>query len=126
MLKKFAPHEDFLNIDFPELPLRMEGPSDYDDTDSEVGWPTRLLDLRRDVESSRSAIERLRSGIWMALTHRSFFFDKLHLVIIIPKPFLDGHLTPLYWRSRLPCADFFSLAPGTPGVINGYLHDGIL
>ena len=52
----------------------MEGDSDYDDTDSEAEWPTRLFDLRRDAKNSRSAIERLRSGIWMALELIGLFF----------------------------------------------------
>jgi hypothetical protein len=48
-------HENLLNIDFPELPLRMESDSDDDDTNSQTDWPTRLLDLRRDTENSGGA-----------------------------------------------------------------------
>ncbi|KIJ90736.1 hypothetical protein K443DRAFT_14992 [Laccaria amethystina LaAM-08-1] len=48
-------HENHLNVDFPELPLRMAGDSDNDGTNSEAEWPTRLLDLRRDTENSGGA-----------------------------------------------------------------------
>ncbi|KAJ6544594.1 hypothetical protein DFH09DRAFT_1173006 [Mycena vulgaris] len=54
VLKRFA-HDDYknlANINFPELPLRMEGDSDDDGTDSEAEWPSLGLDLGRDVENS--------------------------------------------------------------------------
>ena len=57
----------------------MEGDSDSDGTDSKAGWPTRLLDLGRDAENSRSAIEELIG----------LFIDKLHLVST-PKPSLHS------------------------------------
>lgn len=39
----------------PETPLRLKG--DFDDygTNREAEWPTRLSELRRDVENSRGA-----------------------------------------------------------------------
>jgi len=46
-LKTFA-HDDYKNcenIKFSELPLRMEGDSDDDGTDSEAEWPSLALDL---------------------------------------------------------------------------------
>ena len=52
----------------------MEGDSDYNGTESKAEWPTRLLDLGRDAKNSRSAIEWLRSGIWMALELIGLFF----------------------------------------------------
>jgi len=54
VLKRFA-HDDYKNlenINFPELPLRMEGDSDDDGTDSEAEWPSKGLDLGRVVENS--------------------------------------------------------------------------
>ncbi|KAJ7269355.1 hypothetical protein B0H12DRAFT_1044994, partial [Mycena haematopus] len=53
VLKRFA-HDDYrnlANIDFSELPLRMEGDSDDDGTDSEAEWPSIGFDLARDVEN---------------------------------------------------------------------------
>ncbi|KAJ6524460.1 hypothetical protein DFH09DRAFT_1189646, partial [Mycena vulgaris] len=54
VLQRFA-HDDYknlANINFSELPLRMEGDSDDDGTDSEAEWPSLGLDLGRDVENS--------------------------------------------------------------------------
>ena len=56
------------NIDFFELPFRMEGDSDEDGTDSEAQWPSKALDLGREVENSiaehaerHQAVEKWRS-----------------------------------------------------------------
>ena len=57
----------------------MEGDFDSDGTDSKAGWWARLLDLGRDAENSRSAIEELIG----------LFIDRLHLVIT-PKPSLHS------------------------------------
>ena len=57
----------------------MEGDSDSDGTDSKAGWPARLLDLGRDAENNRSAMEELIR----------LFIVKLHLVIA-PKPSLHS------------------------------------
>ncbi|KIM44440.1 hypothetical protein M413DRAFT_431451 [Hebeloma cylindrosporum] len=54
VLKRFA-HNDYKNLEnimFSELPLRMEGDSDDDGTDSEMEWPSKGLDLGRVVENS--------------------------------------------------------------------------
>ena len=57
VLKRFAHsnYENVLNIDFPELPLKSKGNSDDYGTNREAEWPTRLSELRRDVENSRGA-----------------------------------------------------------------------
>ena len=57
----------------------MEGDADSDGMDSKAGWQARLLDLGRDAENSRSAIEELNG----------LFIDKLHLVST-PKPSLHS------------------------------------
>ncbi len=58
VLKKFG-HADYKmlqNIDFWELPLRMEGDSDEDSdgdgTDSDAEWPSAALDRGRAVQAS--------------------------------------------------------------------------
>ena len=54
VLKKFG-HTDYKmlqNIDFWELPLRMEGDSDDDGTDSDAEWPSAALDRGRAVQAS--------------------------------------------------------------------------
>ena len=54
MIGKFG-HTDYKglqNINFSELPLPMEGDSDDDGTDNEAQWPSKLLDLGRNVEHS--------------------------------------------------------------------------
>ncbi|KAF8965637.1 hypothetical protein BDZ97DRAFT_1904020 [Flammula alnicola] len=54
VLKKFG-HADYKalpNIDFWELPLRMEGDSDDDGTDSDAEWPSAALDRGRAVQAS--------------------------------------------------------------------------
>ena len=58
VLKKFG-HTDYKtlqNIQFRELPLRMEGDSDEDSddegTDSDAEWPSAALDRGRAVQAS--------------------------------------------------------------------------
>ena len=64
VLKRYA-HEDYKNLEdiyFSELPLRMEGDSDDDGTDSELEWPSMAFDLGRVVEnSSEEREERQRT-----------------------------------------------------------------
>ena len=65
MLKRFA-HDDFKNlpnIHFSELPLRMEGDSDDEGTDSEAEWPSKALDLGRDTNCSLEENEERRQAI---------------------------------------------------------------
>ena len=38
------------NIYYSELPLRMEGDSDDEDTDSEYEWPSATLDHGREAQ----------------------------------------------------------------------------
>lgn len=54
VIKKFGHHQytNLQNINFHELPLRMEGDSDDDGTDSELQWPSMAFDLGRNVEQS--------------------------------------------------------------------------
>jgi hypothetical protein len=70
VLKRFA-HDDYKNLEnikFSELPLRMEGDSDDDGTDSEAEWPSLGLDLGRVVENSlEEREERLRAvATWIS------------------------------------------------------------
>ncbi|KAF8883387.1 hypothetical protein CPB85DRAFT_1338640 [Mucidula mucida] len=51
------------NINFPELPIRMEGDSDDDGTDSEADWPSKALDLGRDVENSKEEGEERHRAV---------------------------------------------------------------
>ncbi|KAF7360106.1 hypothetical protein MVEN_00739000 [Mycena venus] len=72
VLKRFA-HDDYknlVNINFSELPLRMEGDSDDDGTDSEAEWPSLGLDLGRDVESSLEEREERHRAVaeWISTT----------------------------------------------------------
>ena len=65
VLKRFA-HDDYKNlenINFPELPLRMEGDSDDDGTDSEAEWPSKGLDLGRVVENSLEEREERHQAV---------------------------------------------------------------
>ncbi|KAJ6613574.1 hypothetical protein B0H10DRAFT_2047741 [Mycena sp. CBHHK59/15] len=72
VLKRFA-HDDYknlANINFSELPLRMEGDSDDDGTDSEAEWPSLGLDLGRDVENSLEECEERHRAVakWISTT----------------------------------------------------------
>ena len=74
VLKRFA-HDDYKNlenINFSELPLRIEGDSDHDDdgADSEAEWPSLGLDLGRVVENSlEERKERHRAvATWISTT----------------------------------------------------------
>ncbi|KAJ7103055.1 hypothetical protein B0H15DRAFT_767410 [Mycena belliarum] len=54
VLRRFA-HSDYkslANITYPELPIKMEGDSDNEGTDSEAEWPSMALDLGRAAEIS--------------------------------------------------------------------------
>ena len=65
VLKRFA-HEDYKNlenINFSELPLRMEGDSNDDGTDSEAEWPSKGLDLGRVVENSSKEREECHRAV---------------------------------------------------------------
>jgi len=65
VLKKFA-HNDYNNlenIEFSELPLRMEGDSDDDGTDSELEWPSMAFDLGRVVENGLEEREERRRSV---------------------------------------------------------------
>ncbi len=72
VLKRFAHDEykDLPNINFPELPIRMEGDSDDDGTDSEADWPSKALDLGRDVENSKEEGEERHRAVaeWISKT----------------------------------------------------------
>ncbi|KAJ7936647.1 hypothetical protein B0H13DRAFT_2303706 [Mycena leptocephala] len=60
VLKKFG-HADYKtlpNIKYSELPLRMEGDSDDDGTDSEAEWPSAALDRGRAVDARRERRRR--------------------------------------------------------------------
>jgi hypothetical protein len=72
VLKRFA-HEDYKNlenIDFSELPLRMEGDSDDDGTDSEAEWPSLVLDLGRVMKNSLEEREERHRAVatWISKT----------------------------------------------------------
>ena len=72
VLKRFA-HDDYKNlenINFSELPLRMEGGSDDDGTDSEAEWPSLGLDLGRVVENSLEECEERHRAVatWTSTT----------------------------------------------------------
>ncbi|KAF9048270.1 hypothetical protein BDZ89DRAFT_1057849 [Hymenopellis radicata] len=72
VLKKFA-HDDYKNLPniyYSELPLRMEGDSDDDGTDSEADWPSKALDLGRDVENSLEEREERHRAVakWISKT----------------------------------------------------------
>ncbi|KAJ7911576.1 hypothetical protein B0H13DRAFT_1614421, partial [Mycena leptocephala] len=72
VLKRFA-HDDYknlANINFSELPLRMEEDSDDDGTDSEAEWPSLGLDLGRDVENSLEEHEEHHRAVakWISAT----------------------------------------------------------
>ena len=72
VLKRFA-HDDYKNlenINFSELPLRMEGDSDDDGTDSEAEWPSLGLDLGRVVENSLEEHEERHRAVatWISTT----------------------------------------------------------
>jgi hypothetical protein len=52
VIRKFA-HDDYKNlqnIHYYELPLRMEGDSDDEGTDSEYEWPSAVLDRGRAMQ----------------------------------------------------------------------------
>ena len=54
VIKRFA-HDDYKNLEniyFSELPLRMEGDSEDDGTDSELEWPSKVFDLGRVAGNS--------------------------------------------------------------------------
>ena len=75
VLKRFA-HDDYKNlenINFSELPLRMEGDSDDDGTDSEAEWPLLSLDLGRVAQNSleereerHQAVATVSKAAWLA------------------------------------------------------------
>ena len=72
VLKRFA-HDDYKNLEniyFSELPLRMEGDSDDDGTDSELEWPSKSLDLGRVVENSLEEREECHRAVatWISTT----------------------------------------------------------
>ncbi|KDR67644.1 hypothetical protein GALMADRAFT_161443 [Galerina marginata CBS 339.88] len=72
VLGRFA-HDDYKNLEniyFYELPLRMEGDSEDDGTDSEAEWPSKGLDLGRVVENSlEESTERRRAvATWISTT----------------------------------------------------------
>ncbi|KAF9048271.1 hypothetical protein BDZ89DRAFT_1057850 [Hymenopellis radicata] len=72
VLKKFA-HDDYKNLPniyYSELPLRMKGDSDDDGTDSEADWPSKALDLGRDVENSLEEREERHRAVakWISKT----------------------------------------------------------
>ncbi|KAJ7208050.1 hypothetical protein GGX14DRAFT_455339 [Mycena pura] len=72
VIKTFG-HDDYTglqNINCPMLPLRMEGDSDDDSTDSEVEWPSKALDLARVVENSLEEREERRRAVaeWISGT----------------------------------------------------------
>ncbi|KAF8998746.1 hypothetical protein BDZ89DRAFT_1251621 [Hymenopellis radicata] len=72
VLKKFAndDYRNLPNIHFSELPLRMEGDSDDDGTDSELEWPSKGFDLGRDVGNSLEEREEhhLATARWVSTT----------------------------------------------------------
>ena len=54
IIKKFG-HADYRNIQsiyYMELPLRMEGDSDDEGTDSEFEWPSAVFDRRRYMQAT--------------------------------------------------------------------------
>jgi hypothetical protein len=53
VIRKFAhsDYENLQNIYYCELPLRMEGDSDDEGTDSEYEWPSAALDRGRAMEA---------------------------------------------------------------------------
>ncbi|KAF7360559.1 hypothetical protein MVEN_00787000 [Mycena venus] len=72
VLKRFA-HDDYknlANINFSGLPLRMEGDSDDDGTDSEAEWPSSGLDRGRDAENSLEEREECHRAVakWISTT----------------------------------------------------------
>jgi hypothetical protein len=53
VIRKFG-HNDYKNlqnIEYCELPLRMEGDSDDEGTDSEYEWPSAILDRGRAMQT---------------------------------------------------------------------------
>ena len=73
VLKRFA-HDDYKNLEniyFSELPLRMEGDSDDDGTDSELEWPSMAFDLGRVVENSLEEHEERHQEVatWISSWH---------------------------------------------------------
>ncbi|KDR79493.1 hypothetical protein GALMADRAFT_137314 [Galerina marginata CBS 339.88] len=72
VLKRFA-HDDYKNLEniyLPELPLRMKGDSDYEGTDSEAEWPSKVLDLGRVVENDLEEREERHQAVesWISKT----------------------------------------------------------
>ncbi|KAJ7103045.1 hypothetical protein B0H15DRAFT_874392 [Mycena belliarum] len=70
VLRKFA-HNDYkslANITYPELPIKMEGDSDDEGTDSEADWPSKGFDLGRQVEDSLAEREERQQAVaqWIA------------------------------------------------------------
>ncbi|KAJ7485174.1 hypothetical protein B0H11DRAFT_2279429 [Mycena galericulata] len=65
VLKRFA-HNDYknlANINFFELPLRMEGDSDDDGTDSDLEWPSLGLDLGREFQNNLEEREERHQAV---------------------------------------------------------------
>ncbi|KAJ7103054.1 hypothetical protein B0H15DRAFT_191074 [Mycena belliarum] len=70
VLRKFA-HNDYkslANIAYSEMPIKMEGDSDDEGTDSEAEWPSKGFDLGRQVEDSLAEREERRHATaqWIA------------------------------------------------------------
>lgn len=70
VIKKFA-HSDYKslqNIRYCELPLRMEGDSDDEDTDGEHDWPSAALDCGRAMQAEIEQDEERQRSVagWVA------------------------------------------------------------
>lgn len=72
VIRKFA-HSDYKqleNIAYPELPLRMEGDSDDEGTDSEAEWPSKALDCGRALQAEEEHSEQRERFVadWIGTT----------------------------------------------------------
>jgi hypothetical protein len=81
VIRKFA-HSDYKslqNIASYELPLRMEGDSDDEGTDSDYEWPSAVLDRGRAMQTAiEDGEERQRSvAEWVAAGSRVRDFPRL-------------------------------------------------
>ncbi|KAJ7433000.1 hypothetical protein FB451DRAFT_1064958 [Mycena latifolia] len=70
VIRKFA-HDDYknlANIKYPELPVRLEGDSDDEGTDSEADWPSAALDRGRALLTAQEDVRERRSAVtdWVA------------------------------------------------------------
>ncbi len=72
VLKRFAhdDYKDLANIYFSELTLRMKGDSDNEGTDSELEWPSKALDLGREMENRKVEDEERHQAVaqWVSET----------------------------------------------------------